>query len=55
MLADPPDASAAAKAVPLIVIILMSSDDSTVAIAFPAYIGRMKVFSDSMAVISEIC
>ena len=34
--ADPPSASAAGNAVPLIVIILISSDDSTVAIAFPA-------------------
>ena len=40
--AEPPLASAAAKAVPLIVIILILSDDWTVRMAFPAYIGRTK-------------
>lgn len=40
--ADPPSVSAAGKAVPRTVIILMLSVDWTVRAAFPAYMGRTK-------------
>ena len=40
--AEPPVCSAGAKAVPRTVIILMGSEDWTVRIALPAYIGRTK-------------
>ena len=69
--ADPSPNSAAANAVPRIVIILIASDDWTVRIAFPAYIGRTKakshlnrrrmvqseysLSSPSIAVMSDIC
>ena len=45
ILADPSPNSAAANAVPRIVIILTASEDWTVSIAFPAYIGRTKAKS----------
>mmetsp|Transcript_67382 Transcript_67382/g.186485 ORF Transcript_67382/g.186485 Transcript_67382/m.186485 type:complete len:205 (-) Transcript_67382:353-967(-) len=49
----PPSAAAASKAVPRTVIILTASEEVTVAMALPAYMGRSKVSSPSTAVISE--
>ena len=55
IVAEPPDASAASKAVERTVISLIESDDCTVARAFPAYIGRLKVSCEITSIMSEIC
>ena len=55
MEADPPLAFTGSKAVALTVMTLVESLDLTVAMQLPAYIGRLKVSSDTTSVISEIC
>lgn len=47
IVAEPPSASAAANAVPRMVTILTLSDDWTVRMALPAYIGRTKAIAVS--------
>lgn len=46
---------AGSKAVDLTVISFFESLDFTVAIQLPAYIGLLKVSSDSIDIISDIC
>ena len=53
--ADPPLALTGSKAVALTVITFIASLDLTVAMQLPAYMGRLKVSSDTTSVISEIC